>query len=60
MAATTDSKLKQTADNIKQMSEKGISYTYDFDWFSVGMMGLIGVSIVVIRTSLLWYLNRKT
>ena len=60
MAATTDSKLKKTADNIKQMSEKGISYTYDFDWFSVGIMGLIGVSIVVIRTALLWYLNRKT
>ena len=57
---TTDDKLKQTADGIKKLANDGISYTYQFDWFSVTMMGLVGIATVVIVTLIYWFLNRKT
>ncbi len=57
---TSNDKLKQTADEIKKLANEGISYTYQFDWFSVTMMGLVGIVTVVIVTLIYWFLNRKT
>jgi hypothetical protein len=60
MAQTTDSPIKKAADTLKKIGTDGINYTYEFDWFSVAMMGIAGVACVVIVTMTKWYLNRKT
>lgn len=61
MATTiTDNPLKKAADSLKQIGTDGVNYTYQFDWFSVAMMGLVGVSCVVLVTCIQWFLNRKT
>lgn len=55
---TSDDKLKKTADSLQKIANDGIGYTYQFDWFSIIMMGMVGITVVVITTVINWYLNR--
>jgi hypothetical protein len=59
MATTSsDSTFKKASDSVKKLANPTI--IYQFDWFSVGMMGLVGVACVVLVTCTQWFLNRKT